>query len=214
METDIMELQEQFPINIKPCGFFAGVLLLIFSCQKEYSKRNENAEQTSVFTSIPLDSTSFELKSDTLYYLSKKYSGRVFLLAENKEDTLFVSEYAKGVLHGRQRKWYESGKIAEERFYKNGAKDGVQISFWENGKKRFEFIAKQDAYEGKMFEWDENGMLSHEGNFKNGQEEGIQKMWYANGKIRSNYVIKNGRRYGLLGTKNCKNVDEDLPAVL
>ena len=29
-------------------------------------------------------------------------------------------------------------------------------------------------------------------------------------KNKSNYIIKNNRRYGLLGTKNCVNVSDDL----
>jgi antitoxin component YwqK of YwqJK toxin-antitoxin module len=46
--------------------------------------------------------------------------------------------------------------------------------------------------------------------FKDGQEEGSQKLWYDNGKIRANYVIIKGKRYGLLGTKNCKNVSDSI----
>lgn len=61
-----------------------------------------------------------------------------------------------------------------------------------------------------MKEWSFDGKLSHLGNFENGQEEGSQKMWYDTGKIRANYVIKNGKRYGLLGTKNCKNVSDSI----
>ena len=44
------------------------------------------------------------------------------------------------------------------------------------GKKKFEFIAKNDVYEGELKEWDEKGNLIHLANFKNGQEEGIQKI--------------------------------------
>jgi antitoxin component YwqK of YwqJK toxin-antitoxin module len=55
-----------------------------------------------------------------------------------------------------------------------------------------------------------DGKLIHLANYKNGQEEGTQKLWYDNGKIRANYVIKNGKRYGLLGTKNCINVSDSI----
>jgi len=54
------------------------------------------------------------------------------------------------------------------------------------------------------------GKLISYHNFKNGYEEGSQKVWYDNGKIKSNYTIKNGRRYGLLGTKNCINVKDSV----
>ena len=89
-------------------------------------------------------------------------------------------------------------------------KNGKQIAYWENNKKKFEFTAKDDAYEGELKEWAFNGTLTHLAHYVNGQEEGSQKLWYDNGKIRANYVIKNGKRFGLLGTKNCKNVSDSI----
>jgi antitoxin component YwqK of YwqJK toxin-antitoxin module len=103
------------------------------------------------------------------------------------------------------KKYYPNGRIMEIRHFVNGVKSGRQTAFWENGHKRFDFIAKDDAYEGELREWDVNGHLFHLAHFVNGQEDGVQKMYYENGKIRANYIVIKGRRYGLLGTKNCKN---------
>ena len=111
-----------------------------------------------------------------------------------------------------EKKYFTSGKIREIRHVKNGVRQGLQTAFWENGRKRFEYIAVNDAYDGELKEWAENGQLFHLAHYKNGQEEGIQKMWHANGKIRSNFIIINGRRFGLLGTKNCKNINEKILA--
>lgn len=111
-----------------------------------------------------------------------------------------------------QKSYFPSGKIREIRHVQNGVRQGLQTAFWENGKKRFEYTAINDAYEGELKEWAENGKLFHLAHYKNGQEDGVQKMWHANGKIRSNFVIIKGRRYGLLGTKNCKNSNEKLLA--
>lgn len=109
-----------------------------------------------------------------------------------------------------QKKFYSNNQLMEYREFRNGMKNGKQIAYWDNGKKRFEYTAKNDAYEGALKEWDYNGKLFHLAHYKNGQEEGVQKMWYENGKIRANYVIISGRRYGLLGTKNCKNVSDSI----
>jgi antitoxin component YwqK of YwqJK toxin-antitoxin module len=98
----------------------------------------------------------------------------------------------------------------EIRHFVNGAKNGRQTAFWENGHKRFDFFAKNDAYEGELREWDIHGHLFHLAHFVNGQEEGVQKLWYENGKIRANYITIKGRRFGLLGTKNCKNVSDSI----
>ena len=111
------------------------------------------------------------------------------------------------------RKYFPNKQLMEYREFRNEMKNGKQIAYWDNGKKRFEFNAVNDAYEGELKEWDYNGNLIHLAHYKNGVEEGEQKMWYQNGKIRANYVIIKGRRFGLLGTKNCKNVSDSIFAI-
>lgn len=159
----------------------------------------------------------FQLKSakkirfvnDEVYLNQQKFSGYLFDLFPNK-DTASVEGYCDGKLSGICRKWFPNKQLMEERFYSQGRKNGKQIAYWDNGNKRFEFVAENDAYQGELKEWSFDGRLSHLGHFKDGQEEGSQKMWYDTGKIRANYVIKNGKRYGLLGTKNCKNVSDSI----
>ena len=108
------------------------------------------------------------------------------------------------------KKYYSNNKLMEIREFRNNMKNGKQIAYWDNGNKRFEYIAKNDVSEGELKEWDFNGKLFHLAHYKNGKEEGVQKLWYENGKIRANYIILQGRRYGLLGTKNCKNVSDSI----
>ncbi len=110
-------------------------------------------------------------------------------------------------------KYYNNKQLMEYREFRNGMKNGKQIAYWDNGKKRFQFKAVNDTYEGVLKEWDYNGNLFHLAHYKNGQEEGVQKLWYENGKIRANYIILNGKRFGLLGTKNCKNVSDSIIVV-
>ena len=119
------------------------------------------------------------------------------------------SEQVKGELV-ITKKYFPNKQLMEYREFVNEMKNGKQVAYWDNGNKRFEFVAKDDAYEGELKEWDYNGKLFHLAHYKNGQEEGVQKLWYENGKIRANYVIINGRRFGLLGTKNCKNVSDSI----
>jgi antitoxin component YwqK of YwqJK toxin-antitoxin module len=112
------------------------------------------------------------------------------------------------MLNGLSVKWYDNKQVMEYREYRSGKKNGIQRAFWSNGNKRFEFVAKNDAYDGELKEWSNKGHIFHLAHYSNGQEEGSQKMWYENGKIRANYVVVKGKRYGLLGTKNCKNVSD------
>jgi len=154
-------------------------------------------------------SNTIVIKNDSVFKNNKIYSGFLYQLFSNN-DTSFVESYKDGVLNGVVKKWYPNKQLMEERHYINGKKNGKQISFWENGNKRFEFMAVNDAYEGELREWTIDGKLIHLANFLNGQEDGAQKLWYDNGKIRANYVMIKGKRYGLLGTKNCRNVSDSI----
>jgi antitoxin component YwqK of YwqJK toxin-antitoxin module len=157
-----------------------------------------------------LSSKNLAFKSDTAFVNNKLFSGFIYELDQFSKDTMNKSGYLNGLLSGLTQKWYKKNALKEERHYSKGAKNGKQTAYWENGKKKFEFIAKNDTYEGELKEWNVNGSLIHLATFKNGQEEGTQKMWYDNGKIRANYVMRNGKRYGLLGTKNCVNVSDSV----
>jgi antitoxin component YwqK of YwqJK toxin-antitoxin module len=181
-----------------------GILIVVlFSCQKK-----RELVVPKVF--VEINASSMKFKQDTLYLETEKYSGFVYQLNPKTKDTLLLMEFVKGLQVGWSKKYYDNGNVQEVRQFSKGKKNGKQISYWENGNKRFEFMAKNDAYEGVLKEWDKEGKLYHLGNFVNGQEEGSQKMWYQNGKIKANYVVRNGKRYGLLGTKNCMNVSDSI----
>ena len=150
------------------------------------------------------------IKNDLVYQDGKLYNGFLFELDSISKDTILVATYLNGKTEGISKKYYSKNHLMEIRDYSNGEKNGSQIAYWENGKKRFEYTAKKDIYEGEMKEWNTDGSLYHLAHFKNGQEDGEQKFWYDNGKIKANYVILNGKRYGLLGTKNCKNVSDSI----
>lgn len=176
------------------------IVILTVSC-------NEKQSKGLLFLK---SSKNISIVDDIVFLKKEKFNGILYELNSNNKDTVLIEKYKEGLLNGTCKKWYLNNQLMESREYKFGTKNGKQISFWENGNKRFEFIAKSDAYEGEMKEWSINGSLFHLANFVNGQEEGTQKMWYDNGKIRANYVIIKGKRYGLLGTKNCKNVSDSI----
>ena len=158
-------------------------------------------------------SKDIAIQNDSLYFKGQTFTGVLFGLDENTNDTIALERYSNGVLHGISEKRYPNGLLLEKRYYNKGQKNGKQIAYFENGQQKFEFTAQNDQYEGELKEWNLEGTLIHLATYKNGHEEGTQKMWYDNGKIRANYVMMNGRRYGLLGTKNCKNVSDSFSFV-
>lgn len=186
------------------------LLLLACSCTKNNSKEITFQEQPVLDKYVLKSSKEISIKNDVVYLNGKTYNGFLYELHPDTKDTIAIEGYFDGVLHGLCKKWYPNKKLLEERFYNHGEKNGKQIAYWENSNKKFEFTAKNDAYEGEMREYTFDGKLIHFATYTNGQEEGTQKLWYDNGKIRANYVIIKGKRYGLLGTKNCKNVSDSI----
>jgi antitoxin component YwqK of YwqJK toxin-antitoxin module len=128
----------------------------------------------------------------------------------NSNDTASVISHINGLEHGEWRKYYPSGQLMENRYFKNGIKVGIMRNWWENGRLQSEYIFIDGEYNGTCREWNNDGLLVREMNYVKGYESGSQKQWYDNGSYRSNYVILDGRRYGLLGTKNCINVSDSL----
>jgi antitoxin component YwqK of YwqJK toxin-antitoxin module len=187
------------------------LILLAYSCKEDLPTAAINSNEQIVPARYLLKSTNtISINNDTVFLKGEKYNGFLYQLSPNGNDTIAVEGYVNGLLSGDQKKWFPNKQIMEDRYYRQGKKNGKQIAYWPNGNKRFEFVAKDDGYEGELKEWSVNGHLFHLANFVNGQEEGAQKMWYDNGKIRANYVIIQGKRYGLLGTKNCKNVSDSI----
>jgi antitoxin component YwqK of YwqJK toxin-antitoxin module len=192
-------------------NIFSILILLAYSCNGNMPAGAINANEQMVTPRYLLKSThTISINNDTVFLNGEKYNGFLYQLSPNGNDTIAMEGYVNGLLSGGLKKWFPNKQIMEERHYRQGKKNGKQIAYWPNGNMRFEFVAKDDAYEGELREWSVNGHLFHLANFVNGQEEGTQKMWYDNGKIRANYVIISGKRYGLLGTKNCKNVSDSI----
>jgi antitoxin component YwqK of YwqJK toxin-antitoxin module len=158
---------------------------------------------------IDVNTVGLQKNQDIVYLNNKKFDGYIYEMYHTK-DTSFVKSYLNGLEEGTHKKWYSNKQLFEERFYVNGKKEGTHRAWWENGKKQYEYQISNDVYTGEFKEWNRDGLLVKFFHYKNGQEEGRQKLFYDNGSIRSNYIIIKGRRFGLLGTKNCKNVKDSI----
>lgn len=141
---------------------------------------------------------------------NQPFTGIVYTLAANRKDTVEVVGFRNGKEHGEWKRYYENGRLAEKRYFDNGQKTGDFLAWWPNGAPKLVYHFKDGEYEGTCREWSPTGMLLKEMTYKSGYEEGPQKQFYDNGKIKANYTITAGRRYGLLGTKNCVNATDSL----
>lgn len=164
-------------------------------------------------TNLPvlnLQHVEAKTKQGVFYVNDTVFSGRIYGLFPGTADTSFVKSYLMGKEHGEWKQYFPAGQLREVRYFKQGKKEGEYQAWWPNGEQRLLYHFADGEYEGNCQEWNVEGVLIKDMNYRQGYEEGSQKLWYNNGKIKSNYVMKGGRRYGLLGTKNCTNVTDSI----
>ena len=167
-------------------------------------------DQQAGTVSLNRADTHFSQANGLVYYAGKPFTGRVFTLFPATSDTIERGGYQDGREHGLWQQYYPGGRLRQQRSYTNGQKVGDYVAWWPNGQQQLQYRFSGDEYEGTCREWNEKGGLIQEMNYHKGHEEGTQKLFYNDGKVRANYTIINGRRYGLLGTKNCVNVSDSV----
>lgn len=156
------------------------------------------------------DEAHCQLVNGLLYRNGRPFTGTIFSFFPATADTAEHTNYRDGREHGIWSQYYPGGRLRQQRTYDNGQKVGDYIAWWETGRKKLQYHFDRDEYEGTCREWNEKGVLIQKMNYHKGHEEGTQKLFYNDGKIRANYTIIEGRRYGLLGTKNCVNVSDSV----
>lgn len=181
--------------------FLSSLWLLLAACRQV-------TKITTPLIKVEANNVGFSHNQGVLLYENKPFSGTQFLLFAN-QDTAKVSTFVAGKEHGWSKTWYEDGRLAEERYYEKGKKEGTHRAWWPDGKLRFEYHFKNDEHHGEQKDWFPDGKLAEVFHYVNGHEEGKQQMWFDDGSLKANYVIKDGRRFGLPGVKNCVSVVEN-----
>jgi antitoxin component YwqK of YwqJK toxin-antitoxin module len=181
--------------------FLSSIFLLIAAC-KQATKIN------TPLIKVKANAAAFSHNQGVLLYENKPFTGIQYLLFAN-QDTTKVSTYIEGKEQGWSKIWYQDGRLAEERYYEKGKKENTHRAWWPDGKLRFEYNFKNDEHHGEQKDWFPDGKLAEIFHYVNGHEEGQQQMWFDDGSLKANYVIKEGRRFGLPGIKNCISVEEN-----
>ena len=72
---------------------------------------------------------------------------------------------------GLETSWYKNGKKKLSQCYKNGHLEGMKTEWYPSGKNKSTSHYKNGIENGLRKEWDENGKLTFQGNFVDGNEE-------------------------------------------
>lgn len=185
---------------------FAAMLLcgiVFFGCLT----REETVQTKNYIDAAQAD---IRTKRGVTYLGRLPLTGIVYSLGAGGDTTMTVP-YVNGKESGIARAWYDSGKLKELRLFVDGKKSGTHYGWYESGARRFEYSYHNDEFDGAYNEWLPDGKPLLALHFKDGHESGLQQTWFENGTIKSNYLIKNGRRYGLLGTNTCVTVSDSIP---
>jgi len=118
-----------------------------------------------------------------------------------------ATEYRAGLRDGIAEAWYPNGQLQYHREYRRGREEGEHTGWWADGHRHFVYHYHEGLIGGVAREWFPNGRIYREYHYDAGHESGSEKMWYPDGTLRTNYVMRNGRRFGLPGTKGCTGLD-------
>jgi len=125
------------------------------------------------------------------------------LIDQDMSGIYVFTRFENGLKQGLESAYYPGGARAFERVWDGGKREGTYVSWWEDGKIKQKAAYRADLLEGSSAEWFRDGQQARSFTYAAGQEEGQQMMWYEDGSIRANYHVKDGRRYGSIGTKGC-----------
>lgn len=178
------------------------IIILLGLITAGCSVENEQLAESTGFLEVTSGDSRLSIRNRTLYYDGLLFTGK-FTEKFNGSVTS-VSEYKNGKLDGYQTTYYPGGMTKEERYYKSGMKTGEHKGWWESGRLKFVYNYSNDEFDGNVKVWNEAGMLFNDFNYVNGKEEGLQKAWTADGEIQANYFVKENRKYGITGVKDCK----------
>jgi hypothetical protein len=148
--------------------------------------------------SLPVrsDDPVLERVNGVMYYSDTRFSGKL-------KDGLTLTDYKNGLKHGKSVAMYKNGQTNYIRTYSRGLETGTHSGWWENGTPRFVYHFEAGVHHGVSRDWFSDGSLFRDFNYEHGYEEGPQIMYFENGSLRANYVVRDGRRFGLMGTKPC-----------
>jgi len=135
---------------------------------------------------VPSAKNSNQSQDKTFTHREKFTNGKLKV-----QYTYFVRPDGTQVKNGLETSWYENGKKKSEGEYQNGKKVGVWVSWYDNG-----VIGQKGTYQNdeKIGLWVKNyrnGNKESEGHYQNDRKEGSWKKWYENGKLWAEFECKN-----------------------
>lgn len=135
-----------------------------------------------------------------------KFEGRPYsglLIKHNPDKSWTQMEIKDGMMNGLVVTRLGQRQKISEGHYQSGMPEGEHRNWWASGTLQSLTHYAGGAPHGAMQSWYENGSVFEERNYVRGQESGLQRVWSKERLLRANYVIKDGRRFGSMGSRSC-----------
>lgn len=162
------------------------------------------AVEASPVRSVPdieVDRGSLTMVGAVLYRHGTPFSG--YAVARQAGRIVSRTPLLEGREHGRAVAWYPNGAKRFEKHYVHGNREGTHRGWWDNGRPQFVYRYVGDLFEGEQVAFYRNGVRSELRHYTNGREEGQQRFWNDAGRVVANYAMVNGKRYGIVGRRDC-----------
>jgi antitoxin component YwqK of YwqJK toxin-antitoxin module len=145
----------------------------------------------------PLDFAPYQGSGwGVIYYDSNDQDEpRIIYISEDKVDSnrkpLALFQLLKGKREGLAITWHENGQKQIEVNFVDGKQDGLTTHWYENGQKKEEGHWKDGKKDGLGTIWYENGQKKSESHWKDNKANGFIISWYNNGQKKNQVLVSN-----------------------
>ena len=150
-----------------------------------YKKGSESTPFTGTFGVVIEDNIEYIEQ-----YENGLLNGETAYFSKDKGIKLLSEMYTKGKLNGKQRSYYNNGKLKSIVYYVNDRVNGIE-AYDKNGKLLHRSLFKDGNGDWKFY-WS-NGQVSEEGKYKNGRKDGTWYKYREDGSIDTVIKYDNGR---------------------
>jgi len=105
--------------------------------------------------------------------------------------------YKDGKREGMWISFWNNGNVENEGVFKDGKEHGLFESYYRNGQLKERKTYKEGREEGLVEQFNENGHLEYKGNYRDGKQHGLSEWFDKNSQLRYRGNYKKGEQEGL-----------------
>ncbi len=114
--------------------------------------------------------------------IGKEREGKWIYYHKGSKQIMMTEDYKNGHLDGLQKTYFINGKLTEEVNYTDGKREGIKRIYSDKGVLLKEFTYKNDKLNGKTIYYNSIGEMTIEGIYRNDKKHGIWN-YYKDGKL-------------------------------